>query len=117
MKRARPEWIGSTPDARIPKAVRLRVFEAYGGRCHLSGLLIKAGDAWDIDHIVALCNGGEHRESNLAPALHDNHVEKTAEDIDERGKTERMRLKHIGQWPRSRTPLRSRSFQPTRDRP
>ena len=27
------EWIGNTPDAKIPNAVRLRVFERYGGFC------------------------------------------------------------------------------------
>ena len=29
------------------------------------------GDAWDLDHKVALINGGRHAEDNLAPALKD----------------------------------------------
>jgi hypothetical protein len=36
-----------------------------------------AGDKWQLDHIVALINGGEHRESNLAPILDAEHKAKT----------------------------------------
>ncbi len=100
--RSVPEWIGSSPDAAIPPRVRLRVFERHAGKCHLSGRKIMPGDAWDCDHIIALCNGGEHRESNLAPALRDKHRAKTAEDVAEKAKTRRTRLKHLGQWPKGR---------------
>lgn len=113
-KRARPEWIGKTPDSAIPNAVRLRVFAAYDGRCWLSGRKIGPSDAWDMDHKIALCNGGEHRESNLAPALRDKHRGKTVEDVAERVKTERMRLKFIGAWPKSKTPIKSRGFASSR---
>ncbi|MEH6676175.1 HNH endonuclease [Phenylobacterium sp.] len=94
--RSVPEWIGKTPDAKIPPRVRLRVFERHGGRCHLSGRKIMPGDLWDCDHIVALINGGEHREFNLAPALRSKHREKTAEDVAEKSKTYRIRAKHTG---------------------
>lgn len=100
--RTLPEWIGKTPDAKIPARVRVRVFERHGGRCHLSGRKIMAGEPWDCDHVVALINGGEHCESNLAPALRSKHREKTAEDVAVKSKTHRMRAKHLGQWPRSR---------------
>ena len=112
--RAVPEWIGATPDAAIPPRVRLRVFQAHGGRCHLSSRLIRPGDQWDCDHVVALINGGEHRESNLAPALREVHREKTAEDVAIKSKTYRMAAKHAGTWPKSKTPLKSRGFQKTR---
>jgi hypothetical protein len=29
------------------------------------------GDPWDLDHKLALVNGGRHAEDNLAPALRD----------------------------------------------
>jgi len=90
------EWIGASPDAAIPKRVRLRVFERDNGICHISGRKIMPGDAWDLDHIVALINGGEHRESNLAPALRDKHREKTAADVAEKARTARVRAKHLG---------------------
>lgn len=94
--RSTKEWIGKTPDSAIPDYVRLRVFERHGGFCHLSKRKIMAADLWDLDHIVALCNGGEHRESNLAPALRDKHREKTAADVDERAKIDRIRKRHLG---------------------
>jgi len=69
-------------------------------------------DAWEIEHRIALCNGGEHRESNLAPILAGKpHREKTAEDVAEKAKTARMRAKHLRVWPKSTRPLRSRGFQ------
>lgn len=95
-RRAVPEWIGKTPDAKVPPRVRLRIFERDDGRCHISGRKIMPGDKYDFDHIVALVNGGEHRESNLAPALRDKHRAKTAEDVREKAKVDRLRKKHLG---------------------
>lgn len=96
MSRSVPEWIGKTHDSPIPPRVRLRVFDRCMGICHLSGRKIGAGDSWDCDHIVALINGGEHRESNLAPAIRDKHREKTAEDVREKSIIARKRKKYIG---------------------
>lgn len=94
--RSTPEWIGSSPDAAIPPRVRIRVFERHEGRCHLTGRKIMPGDAWDLDHIQALINGGEHREANLAPALRDAHRRKTAEDVKLKAKIARTRARHLG---------------------
>ncbi len=89
------EWVGKTPDAKIPDRVKLRVFERHRGICHISGRKIRAGESWDCDHVVALCNGGEHREANLAPALRDKHREKTAADVAERAKIDRIRKRAL----------------------
>jgi 5-methylcytosine-specific restriction protein A len=67
MSRSVPEWIGKTDDTPPPPRVRLRVFEAHNGKCHLTGRKIGPADQWDVDHVLALANGGENRESNLAP--------------------------------------------------
>ena len=96
MSRSVPEWVGKSHDTSIPNRVRLRVFERADGICHLSGRKIRPGDDWDCDHVVALVNGGEHRESNLAPAIRDKHREKTAEDVKEKSILARKRKKHIG---------------------
>lgn len=96
MSRELPEWIGGHDDQAVPQRVRLRVFERHEGRCHISGRKIMPGDLWDLDHIVALVNGGEHRESNLAPALRDKHRAKTAEDVREKSTVRRKRAKHVG---------------------
>ena len=105
-----PEWIGETPETAVPLRVKIRVFDAHGGRCHWSGKKIAAGDRWDVDHVRALINGGENRESNLAPILRDKHKEKTARDIDEKAKVARLRAKHFGLWPKShfKIPRRTR---------
>ncbi|MBN9453215.1 MAG: HNH endonuclease [Bosea sp.] len=102
--RSVPEWIGKTPDAKIPPRVRLRVFERFNGICYLSGRKIAAGEPWECDHVVALVNGGEHRESNLAPALRDKHRQKTAEDVAEKSTVRRQALAHRGIRKRSSFP-------------
>lgn len=109
MSRALPEWIGSTPDARVPPRVRLRIFEREDGRCWISGRKIRPGDLWDLDHKVALINGGEHRESNLFPALRDKHREKTAEDVAEKAATYRTRKAHV--LPRQPSKWQSAGFR------
>ena len=114
MSRSVPEWIGKTDDTAIPPHVRTRVFVNAGGVCHISKRKIRPGEPWDCDHVLALCDGGENRESNLAPALRDKHREKTADDVALRAKTDRIRAKHLGTWPESRTPMRSRSFDSSR---
>lgn len=95
MSRTVPEWIGKHPDEKIPPRVRLRVWERHHGKCHITGRKILVGDKWDIDHIVALVNGGEHRESNLAPALQFAHREKTAADVAEKARVRSIKTKHI----------------------
>ncbi len=90
-RRSVNEWIGKTPDSKVPDHVRDRIFEAHGRRCHISGRIIRPGEPWDLDHVKALINGGEHRESNLAPALRDKHREKTAEDVALKSRAYRKR--------------------------
>lgn len=96
MSRAVPEWVGKTHDSKIPPKVRLRIFQAHDGRCHLTGRKILPGDAWDLDHIIALINGGEHREGNLAPALRNKHREKTAEDVKAKAHGDRAAMRLAG---------------------
>lgn len=100
--RATQEWIAKHPDEKVPPRVRLRIWDRENGICHLAGRKIKAGEAWDLDHKVALCNGGEHREANLFPALRDKHREKTAEDVAEKAMIYRKRSKHLGLKPKGR---------------
>jgi 5-methylcytosine-specific restriction protein A len=114
--RAVEEWIGSSPDAKVPPRVRLRIFERHGGRCHISGRKIAAGEPWELDHVVALINGGEHRESNLAPALRDKHRAKTAVDVAEKSSVRQRALSHRGIRPKSKFPCsRDSKFKRTLD--
>ena len=92
------EWIGRTDDSRVPPYVRLRVFERFNGICYLSKVNINAGrgDKWELEHINAICNGGEHRENNLAPALVAPHKAKTKQDRATKAKNDHVRMKYIG---------------------
>jgi len=65
MSRAVPLWQGKTDDAPVPKRVRLRIFERERGRCWITGRKIRPGEAWELDHRIALCNGGRHSEEEL----------------------------------------------------
>lgn len=111
MSRSTPEWIGKTDDTKVPEHVRARIFKAHGGKCYLSGRIIRAGEPWELDHIVALVNGGENRESNLAPALKDKHKEKTAKDVAEKAAVARKFAKNIGVRKPSR--LKGQGFRPS----
>ena len=110
MSRAVSEWIGKTDDTRPPPHVRLRIFERYKGICHWSKRSIRPGDDWDVDHIKALINGGENRESNMAPILRGKpHKEKTAADVAEKSRNYRKRAKHFGLMP-TKKKIPSRGF-------
>lgn len=98
--RAVEEWIGATPDTRIPPRVRLRVFYRDSGICQCGCTrLIHAGEKWQTDHKIALVNGGENRESNLRTLLTKHHATKTAEDVAEKSRVARKRAKFLGIQP------------------
>jgi len=96
MPRAVPEWIGRTPDTQVPPRVQLRVLEAHNHICHISGIKIRSGDNFECDHKVALINGGENRERNLAPALTKYHKQKTKEDVAEKAVIYRKKKTNYG---------------------
>lgn len=91
-----PEWRGKTPDSAIPPRVRVRVFEAHGGRCAGCTRKIGPADKWDCDHIQALANGGQNREANLQPLCSWCHGDKTRADVAEKSVTYRKKSKHLG---------------------
>lgn len=96
MSRSVDLWIGRDDDAVPPPRVRLRVFDANGGRCHVCGRLIRGGEYWQCDHVIALCNGGKNAEVNLKPACRNCCYTKTAEDVAEKSETADIRKKHLG---------------------
>ena len=110
MARTVPEWMGKTPDSKVPARVRLRIFNRYEGRCYLSGREIRPGDAWELEHRTALILGGEHRESNLAPVLPEFHKAKSASEMKVKAKTDAVRKKHLG-IKRPKQSIQSRGFE------
>lgn len=97
MTRSVPEWIAKHDDQKVPDRVRLRIFDRENGICHLTGKRIDpVRDEWDLDHKVSLILGGEHRETNLFPALREPHRRKSATEVAVKAKIARTRKKHLG---------------------
>ena len=111
--RSNPEWIADHPDQAIPTRVKARIFARCEGRCARTGQKVRAGE-YQFDHIIALENGGQHRESNLQVLSTEAHKAKTRADMDVTKKVRRLHAKHHGYWPESRSKLRSRGFSKTR---
>lgn len=103
MPRSVAEWVGKTDDSKVPPHVRVRIFDAHDGRCHITGRKIRTGEAWELEHIKALRDGGENRESNLAPALVEPHKGKTRAERKRGAKADHARQKHLlkrkPKWP------------------
>lgn len=92
---------------------RGRLFLALDGKCHLCKGRINAstGEAWDIEHVIPLANGGADDDSNLGLSHKKCHREKTTNEAPLIAKTERIRLKHIGAVkPRGNWPKKQRRF-------
>lgn len=105
MPREVDEWIGPKDDTDAPPRVRVRVFNKYGGVCQCGCTRrIQAGEPWQLDHIVALINGGENRESNVWPLLTAHHKEKSKNDMAEKSTIYKKRSRHLGLKKRSRFP-------------
>jgi 5-methylcytosine-specific restriction enzyme A len=105
MARSTEEWKATHDDQAIPPRVKLRIWKREKGICSLSGRKIQPGEPYDFEHRVALCNGGEHVESNIVLALRDKHKEKTARDRAEKKIIDRKAKKNGGigkpkhRWP------------------
>ena len=105
MARSVEEWIGKTDDTAIPPRVRIRIFEKTNGHCAECGRVLRPGH-WECDHIVALINGGEHRERNLQPLCDvPCHSKKTKQDSREKSVVFRKKAKNLGLKTRKGTPM------------
>lgn len=114
------EWIGASPDAKVPPRVQLRVLRRFNNKCYLTSIIIADGQKFDLEHIRPLEEGGEHRESNLAPVLRLAHEIKTAVERKRQAKADNSAKRAHGLH-EPRCKLRSRNDLVTpekvRDRP
>jgi 5-methylcytosine-specific restriction endonuclease McrA len=96
----------------ITTAMRLRIWAAHSGVCHLCKLPINAtrGELWHVEHIKPLWLGGEDTEANMAPAHVDCHAPKTRDEASSRAKTNRQRARQIGAQDAPKQPIASRGF-------
>jgi 5-methylcytosine-specific restriction enzyme A len=97
---------------RWSSTVRLRIFLAHDGKCHVCDQKISVGEGWDLDHRIALALGGDDAEPNLAPAHRKGcHAGKTAqEDVPAIAKAKRRQIAHVGAKAPKR-PIQSAGFQ------
>lgn len=102
MSRELPEWIGANDDQAIPARIKIRVFDAFGGRCAVCSLQIAGKLRPAYDHAIALINGGENREANLQLLCVPCHAVKTKTDVAEKSLVARKRAKHLGIAPKGR---------------
>lgn len=110
MSRSTPEWIGKSDDAAIPRAVKARIIAKQDGKCALTGVKLVIGSI-HFDHIIPLRDEkGGHREGNLQAVWDKPHREKTALEATQRAKVERLRAKHLGVYPKSKSKIPSRPF-------
>lgn len=72
-----------------------RIFAAHDGRCHVCTRKLRPGDDYQIDHVLALENGGTDDDTNLAPCCDHCHSEKTGADHAAAGKGRRRYSKHV----------------------
>lgn len=87
--RSVPEWIGKNDDAPFPPRVRLRILDRFNGFCANCGNKIVG--TFTADHIIALCNKGQNRESNGQPLCRICTKPKDAADVADKGKVADMR--------------------------
>lgn len=114
MARSTKEWRGKTDDSKAPPKVRQRVLDKHLHRCHICDQPITDRN-WEADHVVAIINGGENRESNLAPAHRECHRRKTRKDVAEKSKVAQVRMKASGAI-QPKQSIKSRGFPQTRKR-
>ena len=96
MSRALPEWIGANDDTALPARVKVRLFDAAGKCCQKCGRPLRGADKPEYDHIVALINGGQNRESNIQVLCAWCHKPKTKLDVAEKSRVTRKRQKFLG---------------------
>lgn len=104
------EWIGKTPDTWPPPPhVLLRILRRHDHTCYITKMKIPPGVTPEFDHIVELEDGGENRESNIAPVLPAAHKVKSADARKRRAKADAAAKKAAGIKPEPVRPLQSRN--------
>ncbi len=68
--------IGVVHERNVSEAIKRKVIARDGGKCSVCGSTLKL----EVDHKVALMNGGTNDESNLATLCDDCHLAKTKMD-------------------------------------
>lgn len=74
---------------------RARAFANADGKCQDCGRKIRPGQDWDLDHRLALENGGTNDIENMQVLCEFCHTRKTGEDHATAGHSRRVYTKHV----------------------
>lgn len=116
MPRSTKEWIGKTDDAMPGEHVRERLMRIYPA-CYLCTQPFVDGDKVEIDHKVALRDGGENRESNLRPVHKGCHADKSAKEATDRAAVRKSKLRGFGLQTKAKRPFPKPDKPPRVSRP
>lgn len=81
---------------RLSVRKRAELFRDLNGICHICEGRISVGEAWEVEHPIALELGGADDASNWKLAHVKCHKRKTAEDAGKIAKGNRVRARHMG---------------------
>ena len=112
MPREVPTWIGRNLDAMPGKLVRDRLSRKQDDCCANCRKRFGPKSRAHCDHILALIDGGENRESNLQMLCVDCHKAKTRDEAAARKHTRDIRASHIMARPPST--IQSAGFPPAK---
>lgn len=94
------------------KKERARLFKLHGGKCHLCDMPIKAGEKWELEHVIAWELTRDDSDENVKPAHSRCHAPKThGEDRPRIQKAKNQEAAHMG-FKKSSKPLQSRNDFP-----
>jgi 5-methylcytosine-specific restriction enzyme A len=100
------DFIAPTPRKKISNKERAEIFMREKGKCHLCGIVIHPGQAWDVSHPeTGLWAGGSDDRTILKPAHRKCHRDHTREEAMQRSKEARVRQKHIGAFQKKGPPI------------
>lgn len=74
---------------------RAKLFALGGGKCACCTRKLGPADDWDIDHRIALANGGTDDDENMQVLCGWCHGAKTSEDVSEHARGRRAYTRHV----------------------
>jgi len=74
----------------------IEVFARFDGHCAHCKRKLFPGEDYEIDHIIALANGGTDEDSNLQLLCEGCHIIKTGGDVSDAAKGKRRYRKQFG---------------------
>jgi 5-methylcytosine-specific restriction protein A len=74
---------------------RAKIFADAGEKCAKCTRKLGRGEDWDLDHIIALENGGTNEDSNLQVLCDWCHTPKTSDDHRAASKSKRVYTRQV----------------------